>query len=233
MVAGVGCPGPARLQPRGSCGVPRRLINCLVLSLIVHGALLLEPPVDIRWSGGSPGVPLRASLVKKPIAPKATASVDAAHAELMPSPRAAPDRESVRKTIRHAKEGADSPIAGTGDSRKLAPQLDAGLVFADEGVLNANDVRLYRLNLAAEAGLFVRNQPAGWRPKLPGRVILEVLVASEGWRQVRLLESSGNPVLNEAATAMMTQAVRMSIVPAALSGQGFRLTIPVEFSADN
>ena len=232
MVAGAGCPGPAKLHPRGGCGVPRRLFNCLVLSLIVHGALLLEPPMAIRWSGGLPGVPLRASLAQKPIAANATASAGVGHPEPIRSSPSVSDRASVRKTIQPAKEGADSPIAGTGAARKLAPQADTGLVFADEGALSASEIRLYRLNLAAAAGLFARRQPTGWRPQWSGRVMLEVLVSPvEAQRRVRILVSSGNTALDGAAIEMMSEAVRSTGVPVALSSQGFRLTVPVEFSA--
>ncbi len=222
----------AKIHPWGAFGEPRRLLNYLVLSLIIHGALLLEAPMAIRWSGGSPGAPLKASLAQKPIAEKATALAEVGHPEPIRSSPSVSDRASVRKTMQPAKEGADSPFAGTGAARKLAPQAATGLVFADEGALSASEVRLYRLNLAAAAGMFTRRQPTGWRPQLPGRVTLEVLVSPvEAQRRVRILVSSGNTALDGVAIEMMREAVRSTDVPAALSSQGFRLTVPVEFSA--
>lgn len=103
---------------------------------------------------------------------------------------------------------------------------DASDVFLPAG----DGEREYRLNLAREARRY-RRHPA----RVDGRDAEGVVVVSISMQlvahrpEIRLLQSSGDEVLDRAALEMMEQAVKVASIPLELQGRRFRIAVPVEY----
>lgn len=117
----------------------------------------------------------------------------------------------------------------------MAPQppearpVVASALPASPGV-DAEGLRTYRWALS---GQMSRNkhyprlaEEAGWTGKVEVRVMMKPGLANP---DVRVVKSSGNPVLDEAALSMLRQAIPMTAIPPALLGQEFAVDLPVFF----
>ena len=96
--------------------------------------------------------------------------------------------------------------------------------------LDAEGLRGYRIELARVARAYRRYprqaEDAGWQGTAEVRVtVLEGGIAQEP----KLLHSSGHPVLDEAALAMLRQALPQTPVPPVLRQRAFALDLPVVF----
>lgn len=229
-----------------------RLLHPLVLSLLIHAAILL---------GAVSLLPARMD------APVATMSViisnDAARVAPVPmqnpSPPAPASRSSGAQT--RAKVGQlvveKSPVLASVPPTVQPPPSESALpsspvanplaesvgaqtnvqnslpVQGREGV-SANDLRQYRLSLAIAARRF-KHYPAlarerGWE----GTVGLVLAVRShQGTPGVSVARSSGHPALDRQALEMMTQAARVTALPEGLMGRDFQIELPVQFSLDD
>ena len=114
---------------------------------------------------------------------------------------------------------------GSATDRK-AGDSDTSEVFLPAG----EGEREYRLNLAREARRYKR-YPSG----VDGRNAEGVVVVSVSMQVVarqpetRLLQSSGDEVLDRAALELMEQAVKTAGIPLELQGRRFRIAVPVEY----
>lgn len=96
--------------------------------------------------------------------------------------------------------------------------------------LDPEGLRGYRLALARESKRF-KHYPsqavdAGWE----GTAEVQVKLGAGGiFQGVHLARSSGHPVLDEAALAMLGEALPATPVPAALHERAFAVSLPVVF----
>lgn len=107
-------------------------------------------------------------------------------------------------------------------------------MLPESGPLDADALRSYRIALATQAKRFKRYPAqataAGWA----GTVDVRVSVLSGGRAApADLVRSSGYEVLDRAALAMMDAAAQRVVVPAALRGQAFVVTLPVLYSLED
>lgn len=95
---------------------------------------------------------------------------------------------------------------------------------------DADGVRRYRLSLAVEARRFKRYPPRAREENIAGTAEIRVSVAAGGIAQeVRLAQSSGHDMLDEAALDMVTKAVPRASVPEGLRDKAFVVSLPVVF----
>lgn len=96
--------------------------------------------------------------------------------------------------------------------------------------LDAEGLRSFRLALAREAGRYKRYPrqaiEAGWEGTAEVQVTLRTGGVTEA---VRLARSSGHAALDEAALAMLGQALPATPVPASLRERAFAVNLPVLF----
>ena len=100
-------------------------------------------------------------------------------------------------------------------------------------VLDADGVRQYRVSLAAAARSFTRYPALALASGWSGRAQVELAVAAGGAPQPpRLMDSSGHPLLDEAALKMIGRAAQVTVVPPSLRGRAFVVKLPVVFDLD-
>jgi periplasmic protein TonB len=96
--------------------------------------------------------------------------------------------------------------------------------------LDAEGLRAYRVALAGEARRYKRYPPraieAGWS----GTTELRVSMApGQAVPAVQLSQSSGYPVLDEAALDMLRRALPATPIPASLRERAFSVDLPIVF----
>jgi len=215
------------------------LFRAFLASLILHLVLVFGArnlPVFLLPAPGA-SAPLMTGKLLQPIASgtsKAEISIAATTGEkvsvLSGAKPSAPSSSLIkpkvfdansRLTVADALQNSNSP--------KTLPARQETSKIAEEPV-SSDDLRQYRLNLAREAKRF-KHYPAlahtqGWE----GVVIIDVAyssVASLG--QVTLGQGSGFSVLDEQALEMMTQAVRLTVLPEQLRGRRFVVSTPIQY----
>lgn len=231
--------------------LPPRLLHALILSLLIHAAILAgvvsELPARLDAPAATVNVVISNDAVRATPAPAPKSSPPAA-APRSPggasrakvgqllvdnSPVAAaapPDAPSLAIEPVLASPALSSHVAESGGTPSSAP--NSAPAQAREGV-NANDLRQYRLALAIAARRF-RHYPAlarerGWE----GTVELALAVSAQRSEPgVSVLRSSGHPALDRQAQEMMAQAARVTVLPESLQGRDFRVVLPVQFSLD-
>jgi protein TonB len=144
--------------------------------------------------------------------------------------RPAPPPESLPVAVAEAapatgRESASPAPAAPGPAKVAASD-------AVEGV-SADSLREYRIELAGAARRF-RSYPAiarlrGWEG------VAEVVVsvnAGVPLPSLKLVHSSGHPVLDEQAVEMLSRAVAATPLPASLRGRSFVVPMPIRFSLE-
>ncbi len=217
--------------------------RALAVSLAIHG-LLLWPSVPQRQEAVAAPVlhaVLRPVAAPRPAAPsrEASAPPERAPAALRrpdvhapttvraaePPPAPLPVALTTSLSTANAETGSMAgPAPGEARIEPLASSLSPG-----EGI-DPEALRGYRLALAREARrfrLYPRQAVAeGWE----GTAEVQVMLASGGIRRgVALTKSSGHPVLDEAALAMLDAALPRVPVPAALAAADVAVNLPVVF----
>jgi len=95
-------------------------------------------------------------------------------------------------------------------------------------------VRQYRLSLAREARRFKHYPDQARERGREGVVVLIVTtVAGVAIPQVRLSQSSGSDLLDQAALELLEIAVQTATLPESLRGQQFGLTLPIHYRLDD
>lgn len=117
-------------------------------------------------------------------------------------------------------------------SREIAQASSAGAGQAEK--LDLNGVRQYRLSLAREARRFKHYPDQARERGREGVVVLIVTtVAGVAIPQVRLSQSSGSDLLDQAALELLEIAVQTATLPESLRGQQFGLTLPIHYRLDD
>ena len=162
-----------------------------------------------------------------PEAPQVPAASIPQHAPERPAGvEAAPTAAAAAPATR---EGAE---AGTG--RRRGAQGTGGGDGAVPGEVRQDDVRHYRVALAAAAKRFKRYPPLARERGWEGTVEVAVLVHAALPRpDVKLMRSSGREMLDAQALDMVIQAVRVAEMPSGLRGRDLRIDLPVLFSLED
>ena len=145
---------------------------------------------------------------------------------------------STRPVVRESgASGGALSSASSAASENSLPRAGSFAGAASAGArdgVSADDLRSYRMSLAAAARRFKR-YPAlarerGWEGT--AEVALEVR-AQLPVPAVALVKSSGYDLLDEQAVAMMTQAAGAISLPESMKGRDFRIVLPVKFGLNN
>lgn len=237
----------------------RRLIRVLWLSIALHGFLLLaalpprvKPPLVGADRGvlhallATPGkLPVAAAVSSAPLAsakprtadrtspvPPPVRSWSQTHWASPGRPVAAGSAVATGAGVSHVAElsstGATA-VANAAESLPASPSSTSG----SSQPANADDLRQYRLGLAVNARRYKRYPPlareAGWE----GTVEVAInLVPLRSQPEVSLVRSSGRPILDDEALAMISKASAVTRLPDGLKGKELRLLLPVEFALD-
>ena len=117
-------------------------------------------------------------------------------------------------------------------SGEAARDSSAGVGQAEK--LDLDGVRQYRLSLAREARRFKRYPDQARERGREGVVVLIVTtVAGVAIPQVKLSQSSGSDLLDQAALELLETAVQAAMLPESLQGQQFALTLPIHYRLDD
>lgn len=186
------------------------LLRALFWSLLIHG-LIFAPsphfPDKPRVLPGQGG--LRASL-KGPATKPHSAPLLAGGKPLAGDAPASTRRAAVAGSVGQA---ASSPVPP-----------------AEAAVLDAEGLRSYRMALAVASRQYWRYPDGARQAALAGTATLQLVVLPLGGVTVSVAQSSGHPLLDEAALAMVAQSARQALLPESLRGKEFSLMLPVSFS---
>lgn len=149
-------------------------------------------------------------------------------AERHPQPSSLPEPPTQPPSMQGTVTESHAPRGGA----PMAENIPATQTLQLEGV-SADGLREYRLALAREARRLKRYpllaREKGWE----GTVQVTAVFAGALQPAVTLSQSSGHPVLDEQALAMITRAVQVAELPESLRGRSFRVLVPVQFSLDD
>jgi protein TonB len=237
----------------------RRLQKGILWSLGIHLLVLGGGFTLPRWSNESAMALVPANLQARLVASRseipAPALPNAGQAAAFPKAPASKLHEAAPQIIAMSASSApvsvSEPVAASSNAVIPAPTLvpapasalasqepasvaSATAVVPSPGTLDADALRSYRIALAAQAKRFKRYPPqataAGW----VGTVDVRVSVLSGGRAApAELVRSSGYEALDRAALTMLDAAAQRVMVPAALRGQTFVVTLPVVYSLDD
>jgi protein TonB len=149
------------------------------------------------------------------------------------------EQAAVQATGAEARqEGGVGKLKHSDDEPPHSPLAQLELASANVASLtntgvSADDLRQYRLSLAIAARRFKR-YPAlarerGWEGTAEVALSFSALLPAP---QIDLATSSGSPLLDEHALAMISRAARITALPEGLKGRDLRVLLPVKFSLD-
>ena len=202
---------PPALLPDPTTRAATRAINA-----ILHSAERAKPESTPFESFSAPAekpVVTATEVIKKPGFEKKTPDLPS-----FSRSTATDDVAVTEKAVVVSGEAARDSGAGAGQAEKL--DLDG--------------VRQYRLSLAREARRFKRYPDEARERGREGVVVLIVTtIAGVAIPQVKLSQSSGSDLLDQAALELLETAVKAAMLPESLQGQQFALTLPIHYRLDD
>ena len=172
-----------------------------------------SPPFESLSAPAEKTVVTATETLKKPGSEKKAAALPS-----LSRSTATEDVAVTDKAVVFSGEAAQASSAGAGQAEKL--DLDG--------------VRQYRLSLAREARRFKHYPDQARERGREGVVVLIVTtVAGVAIPQVRLSQSSGSDLLDQAALELLEIAVQTATLPESLRGQQFGLTLPIHYRLDD
>ena len=211
----------------------------VIRAVINRAAAPVDHPGENVLSEKTPPVTRPAPTRPPPAKPVARKNIVAPQAIRQEAPPQAASPASIASVGTSALTGENHPLptvsgsANTSAGEGVAPApLTAGRETRDGP--NADDLRQYRLSLAAAARRFKRYPALARERGWEGRVELAI-----GFRgalpvpEVTLLRSSGRKLLDEQALATMQQAVQAVALPDSLRGRNFHETLAMQFSLED
>jgi protein TonB len=222
------------------------LRRAILVSILVHLAVLssfwqpvLLPDMTTRAASRAINALLHSAEFPKPesppfeslSAPAEKSAVTASEAlKKSGSEKKAPVLPSFsRSTATEDIAVTDKAVVFSGEAARAS---SAGAGQADK--LDLDGVRQYRLSLAREARRFKRYPDQAREHGREGVVVVVVTtVAGVAIPQVRLSQSSGSDLLDEAALELLDIAVQTATLPESLRGQQFGLTLPIHYRLDD
>lgn len=213
--------------------VPGGLVRAFAVSIAFH-VLLLWPAATV-WQEAVPSAPMVASL-RPSVAPVAPAQPAIVHQRTNPPPAKPRAVVAEQGETRVVDTLSSTPSPATGSEPEAAPQppearpvVASALLPASPGV-DAEGLRTYRVALAGEARRFKRYPAqaieAGWSGTTELRVSV---MPGQSAPAVQISKSSGYPVLDEAALAMLRRALPTTAIPASLRERAFSVELPIVF----
>lgn len=141
-----------------------------------------------------------------------------------------PSQEALALAV---AESAPGPARETVAPAPAASEPAQGGASNLAEAVSADSLREYRIELASAARRF-RNYPAiarirGWEG------VAEVVVSVSAGvllPSLKLVRTSGHPVLDEQAMEMLSRAVAATPLPASLRGRSFTVPMPIRFSLE-
>ncbi|HSG21687.1 MAG TPA: hypothetical protein VLA64_01880 [Azonexus sp.] len=218
------------------------LLRAFAVSLVLHFVILLGSRLFAQpflYEANNGIKVLSASLVAGlPTSPNSPATLPVT-ADAPKKPPGASKRLAIKKTP------DDTPVFPQFSRSTVAPALSEtrqpmaqvrGTQIASRSPIERNGtaktegVGEYRLSLAREAQRFKRNSILAGDTILTGVVVLTVR-ASDGLAvpSVSIEKNSGHQALDEDALEMMTDAARLALIPEALRGKPFAISLPVHY----
>jgi len=227
-----------------------RIALALAISLVLHAILVIQT-LPAGWNertqrrstpaGNSLNSTLRGTLEPPVTEPN-----------LSTLPTVATNRQSPENRVPRAANrpgpslhGLSSGVAGiseteTASKRRspsqetISPAISAGVTpSSGEDELDADGLRQYRVNLAAETRRFKRYPQLALDHGWSGTAAVRVAIAVAGVPvSVHLQGSSGHELLDAAALEMIDKAARHALLPLKLRGRTFNVVFPVEFNAE-
>lgn len=222
------------------------LRRAILVSILVHLAVLssfrqpvLLPDMTSRAASRAINAQLHSAEFPKPESPPfeslsapAEKAVVAASEALKKSgaEKKAPVLPSFsRSTATEDVAVTDRAVVFSGEAARAS---SAGAGQAEK--LDLDGVRQYRLSLAREARRFKRYPDQAREQGREGVVVVVVTtVAGVAIPQVRLSQSSGSDLLDQAALELLDIAVQTAMLPESLRGQQFGLTLPIHYRLDD
>lgn len=236
-------------------GLSKSLGDALLFSVAVHALLLFagvswfDRPLALESGVATNKLQVRSMVVVKekssaaePIRRNAFSSRPKQIGNEMPASKSPayipPASDSVSASILSpvsspaaetaARSGADLGSVGSATNLPVSAAVIANKAAdATEGA--ADELRGYRIALAAQARRFRTYPAVAQERNLAGRVEVEVVLLSLGQTNFQLRKSSGHEVLDQAALDMLRRASLRVDVPSAIRGRNFSFVLPVEF----
>ena len=230
----------------------RPLLIALILSVLIHTALLLGvvPPLlpltpEVQATqrllvvNGRAAVPSEDLPMASPTRPPAAAlkpSLSDARKTRSPAMTQAvtsPDVQALQTAVATnqaapGRSAVPAEVAGGSASSAAAPSASAS------AAVSADDMRQYRMTIASAARHFKRYPALARERGWEGVAEVGVSIHARNLApEILLVRSSGRSLLDEQALEMVSRAVQMSEMPAALQGRNFRFVLPVRFSLEN
>lgn len=197
-----------------------RLLRILALSLTLHLLLLLGAPHELSMQLATPTTKLMLVMHNDMVKMAALAPPHSNTIALQP--------KLQNYAVSPSAKTAPSTQSATAESTKLPAKPS---VPENNNVVDANDLRQYRLSLAIAARRFKHYPAAAKAHAWEGvsEVALSVNALTK-MPEISLTRSSGQAALDAQALDMIAQAVRVSAMPEHLRGRNFRMLLPVQFS---
>lgn len=204
----------------------------LTLSLALH--LLLFWPAALPGPAQLAGMPLSATLR----GPAAVAAPAVVGAPAGPQATERRPRAATQSNIPLVVAGGEQPVAVSpaltfaagGSERAVVAAAPAQVAGAANEGIDADGVRVYRIDLARGARAHKRYPPLARERGWAGIAEVRVDVSGEGApRRVALTRSSGHDLLDSVAVDMLAHAAADTSVPESLRGRAFAVSLPVVF----
>lgn len=211
------------------------MIRALAISLALHLAVLISPfqPEGLgALSSSGKHIVMGATLRQSHEVSSLPIGADrAGHRQEISISRNIEEAQQSEKPLRaQAKLPASTSIVTAAkffqnDARDASP-----VITAEESALSAEGEREYRLNLSREARKFKRYPLAAREQGWEGVVVVAVSIPLVSSPPVVSLErSSGYDELDRQALEMMQTAARQAVLPLAMQGRRFGISLPIEY----
>ena len=235
-----------------SLSVRRPLVPALIVSALIHFALLLSVVVFLPMKQGATVASISVIMTREehrvaPVKPTDVSSPKPQVASTQPTGPSA--RKVPKQPVVTTDRAADTfvvpaPVAppmqeastGTAvsSSEVVSGTASRSVAVAAPESISTNDLSELRMSLSTAARRF-KNYPRlarerGWEGTVD---VALVFSAHSPYPDVNLARSSGRAILDEQALELVGRAARATTLPAGLRGREFRVSLPVKFSLED
>lgn len=221
---------------------PELGVPAMTMNVMIDQKKRPDPIRSVAAAPGEPGEGTQLAMAPRP-EPRKAASISPKR--VVRRAESAPSRIAVREAspVIATAVSVPAPVASTDASlpgpvhlpspAPAAVSVPGEAPSAREGV-HGDDLRQYRVSLASAARRYKRYPALAREQGWVGTVEVALRFhASLAAPDVLLVRSSGRPLLDEQALAMLEQAARATDVPPGLRGRDFQIPLPVQFSLDD
>ena len=216
------------------------LWRALVISLLVHAILLLQPGFDQIHSNTNGGTSMLALLKPKSVTTHANAQLNTTQ-----------PKHSASRVIEKVTAKADSSAESTSESTQSAVKASEGVQVNTAGnpgksspigpgttsvseMDSTEDRKSYLFAIAAEARRVKKYPPRAFAAGWTGTAEIRVTVTKGGAVQSpQLQKSSGYNEIDNAALSLIAIALKHTPLPDSLRSHPFEFIIPVSFNIND